>query len=26
LAQWEICNVTAGDGCGFVAVDYSPYG
>jgi len=26
LAQWEICNVTAGDGCGYVAIDYSPYG
>ena len=26
LSQWEICNVNAGDGCGFVALDHSPFG
>tara|TARA_R110002020_G_scaffold116523_2_gene267016 strand:+ start:16488 stop:16799 length:312 start_codon:yes stop_codon:yes gene_type:complete len=25
LSQWEICNKTAGDGCGFVAIDHSPF-
>ena len=25
LDQWEIHNVTAGDGCGYVAINNAPY-
>ena len=26
LDQWEIHNVTAGDGCGYVAITHAPFG
>jgi transcription elongation GreA/GreB family factor len=26
LDQWEIHNVTAGDGCGYIAITHAPFG